>query len=264
MTEYVSRMTCRVGILRGWSILDASGWNFFANFSYSAVNVILTFLAGASVPADEAPVLSAVPDCSPTISKSSSESSSSSSLSRSLSFFAPDSHSDSSTPTECDVDVTTFNDSELSSADVGVLGNMFSARSRTVSHQRSNFLTCKGFSPREANLLKSSWTQPVLLQHRQPTVFLFLHSWTQNEFEKKIEGLKGPGTGRDPGLAEVSFFLPLSVPGPLRPSTVFKTLNRLCSHNSAFQVDRGVSEGFSVELGRDRTWWGKGTSIVQD
>ena len=34
------------------------------------------------------------------------------------------------------------------------------------------------------------------------------------------------------------FFLPLSVPGPL-------SLNRLCSNNSAFQVDRGVSEGFS-------------------
>jgi hypothetical protein len=35
------------------------------------------------------------------------------------------------------------------------------------------------------------------------------------------------------------------VPGPL-------SLNRLCSNNSAFQVDRGVSEGFSVELARDR------------
>ncbi len=50
----------------------------------------------------------------------------------------------------------------------------------------------------------------------------------------------------------------LSVTGP------FKTLNRLCSNNSDFQVDRGVSEGFSVELARDRTCRGKGTSIVQD
>jgi hypothetical protein len=55
-----------------------------------------------------------------------------------------------------------------------------------------------------------------------------------------------------------AFFLPLPVPGPLRPSTVF------VPNNSAFQVDRGVSEGFSAELARDRTWWGKGTSIVQD
>jgi hypothetical protein len=33
-----------------------------------------------------------------------------------------------------------------------------------------------------------------------------------------------------------------------------KTLNRLCSNNSAFQEDRGVSEGFSAELARDITW----------
>jgi hypothetical protein len=75
----------------------------------------------------------------------------------SLSFSAPDSHSDSSVSTKCAPDVTTFNDSELSSA-AGVLGNMFSTRSRTASHQCSSFLTCKGFNPREANLLKSSWS----------------------------------------------------------------------------------------------------------
>jgi hypothetical protein len=43
------------------------------------------------------------------------------------------------------------------------------------------------------------------------------------------------------------FFFTYDSPGSL------KTLNRLCSNNSTFQVDRGVSEGFSVELGRDRT-----------
>jgi hypothetical protein len=43
-----------------------------------------------------------------------------------------------------------------------------------------------------------------------------------------------------------------------------KTLNRLCSNNSVFQEDRGVSEGFSGELARDRTWCGQGTSILQD
>jgi hypothetical protein len=48
-----------VGILRGLSILDESGWKCFANFSCSSVRVILVFLAGASVPADEPPVLSA-------------------------------------------------------------------------------------------------------------------------------------------------------------------------------------------------------------
>jgi hypothetical protein len=37
-----------------------------------------------------------------------------------------------------------------------------------------------------------------------------------------------------------AFFFPLPVPGPLN-------LNRLCSNNSAFWVDRGVSEGFSVD-----------------
>jgi hypothetical protein len=31
------------------------------------------------------------------------------------------------------------------------------------------------------------WTQPVLLRHRQPTVFLFLHSWnTSSHSSKKI------------------------------------------------------------------------------
>jgi hypothetical protein len=59
---------------------------------------------------------------------------------------------------------TTFNDSELSTAAAAAglfndEGNMFSARSRTSSHQRSSLLTCKGFSPREANLLKSSWSR---------------------------------------------------------------------------------------------------------
>jgi hypothetical protein len=34
-------------MLRGWSILDAAGWNFFANSSCSAVSVILAFLTGA-------------------------------------------------------------------------------------------------------------------------------------------------------------------------------------------------------------------------
>jgi hypothetical protein len=43
------------------------------------------------------------------------------------------------------------------------------------------------------------------------------------------------------------------------------TLNRirLCWNSSAFQVDRGVSEGLSVELARDSTWWSKGKSIPQ-
>jgi hypothetical protein len=45
-----------------------------------------------------------------------------------------------------------------------------------------------------------------------------------------------------------SFFFTSASPGSL------KTLNRLCSNNSAFQVHRGVSEGFSAELARDRTW----------
>jgi hypothetical protein len=45
-----------------------------------------------------------------------------------------------------------------------------------------------------------------------------------------------------------SFFFTSASPGSL------KTLNRLCSNNSAFQVDRGVSEGFLTELARDSTW----------
>jgi len=191
-------------------------------------------------------------------------------LRRSLSFSAPDSHSDSCAPTECAAGVTTFNASELSSADdAGVFndeGNMFSARSRTTPHQRSSFFAYKG-QPSRSQLAEiilvehkqvgltvnpiilkdcCRWTQPVLLQHRQPTVFLFLHFqhlFTQLEFQKK--------RGKNEKIPFFSFwtgFYFLSVTGP------FKTLNRLCSNNSAFQVDRGVSEGFSVELARDRTW----------
>ncbi len=95
--------TCRTDILRFLSILDAGGWNCFANLSCFSVSVILVFLTGASVPADEVPVLSG--------------------------------DTDSVTPTKCVAGVTTFNDSELSSdAAAGVFndqGNMFSARSRT-------------------------------------------------------------------------------------------------------------------------------------
>jgi hypothetical protein len=74
-----------------------------------------------------------------------------------------------------------------------------------------------------------------------------LNTSSHNEFQKKI-GEKN----------EKRFCFTSTSPGSL------KTLNRLCSNNSAFQVYRGVSEGFSEELARDRTWWGKGTSIVQD
>jgi hypothetical protein len=56
-------VTCRTDILRVLSILDAGGWNCFANLSCSSVGVILTFLAGASDPADEVSVLSTEPDC---------------------------------------------------------------------------------------------------------------------------------------------------------------------------------------------------------
>ncbi len=57
--------TCRTVILRVLSILDASGWNCFANLSCSSVSVILVFVTGASVPVDEAPVLSTVQDIPP-------------------------------------------------------------------------------------------------------------------------------------------------------------------------------------------------------
>ena len=50
------------------------------------------------------------------------------------------------------------------------------------------------------------------------------------------------------GKMQKNFFFTYASPGSL------KTLNRLCSNNSAFQVDRSVSEGFSAELARDRTW----------
>ena len=40
----------------------------------------------------------------------------------------------------------------------------------------------------------------------------------------------------------LDWFLFFTSPGSL------KTLNRLCSNNSAFQEDRGVSQGFSAEL----------------
>jgi hypothetical protein len=46
----------------------------------------------------------------------------------------------------------------------------------------------------------------------------------------------------------LDWFLFFTSPGSL------KTLNRLCSNNSAFQEDRGVPEGFSAELARDSTW----------
>jgi hypothetical protein len=45
---------------------------------------------------------------------------------------------------------------------------MFSVRSRTTSHQHSNFLTCKGFSTREANFLKSSWSSVPAESSRSP------------------------------------------------------------------------------------------------
>ncbi len=45
--------TCRTVILRVLSILDAAGWNCFVNLSCSSVSVILFFLSGASVPADQ-------------------------------------------------------------------------------------------------------------------------------------------------------------------------------------------------------------------
>jgi hypothetical protein len=138
--------TCRTLILRVLTTLDTAGRKRFANLSCSSVSVILAFLAGASVPADE-----------DTICKSSSRSSSSSSPSRSLSLSAPDSQFGFLRDHRMWCWRHTFNASELSTA-AGVLGNMCCARSRTVSHQRSSFLTCKGFIPREANLLKSSWS----------------------------------------------------------------------------------------------------------
>ena len=73
--------TCRRVNFLVFSIFDVAhdGWNFLANASCSSVSMILVFLTGASVPPDAASVLSAVPDCSLTISKSLSESLSSSS-----------------------------------------------------------------------------------------------------------------------------------------------------------------------------------------
>ena len=93
--------------------------------------------------------------------------------------------------------------------------------------------------------------QDLLLHHHQSTCICSFHHWAplQHEFPKKV------GKKR---IFLFTWFLFFTSPWSL------KTLNRLCSNNSAFQEDRGVSQGFSVELARDRTWWGKGKSIVQD
>jgi hypothetical protein len=124
----------------------------------------LVFLTGASVPPDEAPVLSAVPDFQPR------------SPSHCLSHRRPPLHrlrlhhahlhsvsnTTSTTVEESVGRVSTFNASELSSvAPAGVFndeGNMFSARAHTASHQYWSFFASNGLSPRDTNLQKSSWS----------------------------------------------------------------------------------------------------------
>jgi hypothetical protein len=55
----------------------------------------------------------------------------------------------------------------------------------------------------------------------------------------------GPHTHRDNPVSRI-MCAPVA-----SPVTVCKHLK---SNNSTFQVDRGVSEGFSAELARDSTW----------
>jgi hypothetical protein len=104
-------------------------------------------------------------------------------------------------------------------------GNVFSARSHTTSHQCSSFFSCIGLRPWDTKFRKSPWCS-----------FHIEHKWEKNE---KIPFFH---------FGLVFIFYHFTSPVSL------KTLNRLCSNNSAFQEDRGVSEGFSAELARDSTW----------
>jgi hypothetical protein len=91
---------------------------------------------------------------------------------------------------------------------------MFSARSRTASHERSSFLTFKCFSPREDNFLKSSWSitdksvSQSIPQFHHPSKHLF-----RTSFQKKLEFFwKNPvflpnSQSRVPGPSTASVFV---------------------------------------------------------